>query len=353
MFVFFSYGVLFLLAVVSTLSVAVIFYNLYANHRQKKISLGRELLKKGIESYLSGNLSATALEKIILSQRGALVSILAQMGESANPEYRARLLAVIPECHCEFVIKEELERLKSSNWLDRLNAMTYLPFIAPASVVTQPLLRGLEDEYLDVRLAAALSLSELDDPASIEPILASLALQGSWPIERLIEIIFRFDDRAIPTLIRYLSNPNVSESGAQVAIAVLGHKKANASISALTQFISHSNLEVRVEAYRSLGLIGGIGVLPILLGGMLDEQWEVRAISSKALGHFSGTACINALQLGLTDKVWWVRFNCATSLGALGVDGKQALQHSLKSPDRFAREISQMILDRSLPKVDA
>lgn len=344
---------LFLLAVVSILSVAVIFYNLYANHRQKKISLSRELLKNSIESYLSGNLSAAALEKIILSQRGALVSILAQMGASANPDYRARLLALIPECHCEFVINEELERLKSSNWLDRLNAMTYLPFIAPASIVTKPLLHGLEDEYLDVRLAAALSLSELGDPSSIKPIFTSLALQGSWPIERLIEIIQGFDDRAIPILIQYLNDPAASESGIQVAIAVLGHKKASSSISSLTQFITHSNLEIRVEAYRALGLIGDVSTLPSILSGMLDDQWEVRAICAKALKHFPGALGISALQIGLTDKAWWVRFNCASSLGALGADGRGALLQSLESPDRFAREISQMILDQSHAKESA
>jgi HEAT repeat protein len=343
--------VLFLLAVVSILSVAVIFYNLYANHRQKKISLSRELLKNCIESYLSGNLSAAALEKIILSQRGALVSILAQMGERGNPEYRARLLALIPECHCEFVINEELERLKSSNWLDRLNAMTYLPFIAPSRIITKLLLHGLEDEYLDVRLAAALSLSELGDPSSIKPIFTSLALQGSWPIERLIEIIQGFDDRAIPILVQYLNDPAASESGIQVAIAVLGHKKASSSIAALTQLTSHNNLEIRVEAYRALGLIGDARALPIILSGMLDDQWEVRAVCAKALKYFSGAATISALQIGLADKVWWVRFNCATSLGALGLHGKEALIKGLENPDRFAREISQMILDRNHEKV--
>ena len=341
------------MAVVSALSVVVIFYNLYANYRQKKISLSRAWLKNCIESYLHGNLSATALQKLILSQKSELVGVLAQMGESENPVYRARLLSVIPECHFEFVIEDELLRLKSSNWLDRLNAMTYLPFIAPARLIHQPLLHGLEDEYLDVRLAAALSLSGLNDPVAIRPILASLALQGAWPIERLIEIILRFDDRAVPTLMKYLGNPSASESGIQVVIAVLGHKKARASVSILIPFTSHGNLEIRVETYRALGLIGDESTLPMILGGMLDDQWEVRAICSKALKRFPGTASINMLQLGLTDKVWWVRFNCASSLASLGNNGKEALLHSLQSPDRFAREISQMILDRSLPKVVA
>lgn len=341
------------MAVVIILSVLVIFYNIYANYRQKKIALSREWLKNCIESYLSSNLSAFALEKLILSQRGELVGVLAQMSVSANPEYQARLLAVIPECHCEFVISDELERLNSGHWLDRLNAMTYLPFIAPASITIQPLLHGLEDEYLDVRLAAALSLSELDDPASIRPILDSLALQGSWPIERLIEIIIRFDDRAIPILVQYLSDPLASESGIQVVIAVLGHKRVGSSIITLTQFTSHTNLEIRVEAYRALGLMGDARALPMLLGGMLDDQWEVRAVSAKALKHFPEAVVITALQSGLTDKVWWVRFNCASSLGTLGKNGREALLHSLQSHDRFAREISQMILDRSHAKVDA
>ena len=91
----------------------------------------------------------------------------------------------------------------------------------------------------------------------------------------------------------------------------------------------------------------------MLLGGMLDDRWEVRAVCAKALKQLPRAVVINALQGGLTDKVWWVRFNCASSLGALGINGREALLHSLQSPDRFAREISQMILDRSYTKVDA
>ncbi|MBU3626325.1 HEAT repeat domain-containing protein [Polynucleobacter sp. JS-Safj-400b-B2] len=339
------------MAIVSILSVAVIFYNLYANYRQKRIALSREWLKNCIESYLHGNLSANALQKLIHSQNAELVGVLAQMGESANPVYRARLLSVIPECHCEFIISKELYRLKSTSWLDRFNVMTYLPFITSAEIATQPLLHGLGDEYLDVRIAAAQSLSELDDPSSIRPILASLALQGSWPIKRLIEIILRFDDRAIPILVQYLKDPAASESGIQVAIAVLGYKKASSSISTLTQLTSHINLEIRIETYGALGSIEDASAFPMILGGMLDDRWEIRSASAKALGYFPGAVSISALQRGLTDRVWWVRFNCASSLGDLGVDGKEALLQSLKSPDRFAREISQMILDRSHSEV--
>jgi HEAT repeat protein len=85
---------------------------------------------------------------------------------------------------------------------------------------------------------------------------------------------------------------------------------------------------------------------------MLDDQWEIRAICAKALKHFPEAASINALKLGLADKAWWVRFNCASSLGSLGFEGNEALVQSLKNPDRFAREISQMILDRSHVKIN-
>lgn len=279
--------------------------------------------------------------------------MLAQMGQAAHPKDRVRITRIISECQCDFLIHDELKKLNSRQWHERMNAIAYLPFIAPAELIAKSILHALKDEFLDIRLAAALSLAEIGNPSAIDEILNALAVQGNWPVQRLIEIIEYFDDRAIPYLEKYLETPTKNEAALQVVIAVLGRKLSKSSISKLLPYSQAPNLETRIAVYRALGEIGGDLGLPCLMKGLKDSRWEIRAASAKALKSFSRKEVISSLQQGLTDSAWWVRFNCATTLSQLGLGGIEALEESSNSPDRFAADVSRMILDRNLAKVAA
>lgn len=277
---------------------------------------------------------------------------MAQMGSSSNQLVRTKLIGLISECHCEFIVSDQINRTRSRNWRERLRSITYLPYIAPPELITKALQERLKDEYLDVRLAAALALSTLRDPSVIRPILDNLAVIGSWPINRLIEIVQGFDQLSIPVLEEYLRDPHASNAGMQVAVAVLGLQKMQSSVPVLIECTSSNSFEIRIEAYRALGSIGSEKCLPMLLGGIQDKSWEVRAVCAKGLRSYRESAVISALKNGLSDLVWWVRFNCASSLDVLGEEGRSALQETLKSSDRFSAEMAQMILERNPIKVE-
>ena len=198
---------------------------------------------------------------------------------------------------------------------------------------------------LDVRLAAAESLSEIQDSSAIKSILHSLALPGAWPVQRLSELLSHFDDRSIPYLLEYLDDPDASVAGRQIVIISLGKKRAKAALPALLKFIADNNIELRIESYRALGKIGAASSLEALLLGLSHSEWEVRMVCAKALKPYLDEKVFAALRSGLTDSVWWVRFNCATTLLAMGPSGRLVLEGALSDSDRFAREMSQMILD--------
>jgi PBS lyase HEAT-like repeat len=344
-FIFFAYGVLILLLIIVIFSFGVIFYNLISVHYQKKASIKRGALKGVISAYLAGVISIDSFKKTVNNSHEFLVSLVAQMSESADADTRLKLIRIFTLCQCEFLIEHEFDNLYSSDWKKREHAATYLPFITTTSAFSAKLIDCLEDEVLEVRLAAARALAELQLVSAINPILHHLALPGSRPIARLIELLMHFDDRAIPCLLEYLNVPNLSGAGYQIAITVLGKKRVKNAVPIISKFTTHQELEVRIQAFRALGEIADESSLSMLISGAMNLEWEIRAICSNALIRYSGKEVIAALQHGLTDSIWWVRFNSANALASLGPPGKLALEETLISPDRFAREMSLMALD--------
>jgi HEAT repeat protein len=332
------------------LSIGVIIYNLFANYRQKEYLKKYEIFKNGVTAYLGGNLSKDALHELVLENQEYLIELLAQLTQATSKANRHQLIDLLVACESTSVIDKELHQLQFGNWHERLNAATYLPFIAHAKTIEKPLLASLEDEFLDVRIAAANSLAQLGVIEAIHPILAHLAIEGAWPVQRLIEILSQFDIHAIPHLKSYITEPQASQPGRQIAIAVLGLIKDEASVSFLVSLCTDGDVDIRVWLYRSLGQLGYTSALPQLLMGMEDIAWEVRATCAKSLKHFEGEQSISALQKGISDPVWFVRLNCATSLIAMGMPGRLALEKLHDSPDHFVRDMSQMVLSQNINK---
>ena len=344
-FIFFAYGVLVLLGIVLIFSLGVIVYNLISVRRQQTISGRRQELKDAIEAYLVGAISKDNLKKVLLTRQQYLIGVVAQIAQLADSQVRSKLIKIFPTCQCEWMLEQELQKISSTNWHTRRNAASYLPFIAPAEAIEPALLKCLEDEMLDVRFVAAEALSEIQDSSAIKSILHSLALPGSWPLQRLCELMSHFDDRSIPYLLEYLDDPGASAAGRQIAIVSLGKKKAKAALPALLKFATDGDIEVQIEAYRALGEVGDASSLEALLLGLSHSEWEVRVVCAKALKPYLSEVVVARLRSGLADSVWWVRFNCATTLLSMGSLGRLALEGALSDSDRFAREMSQMILD--------
>ena len=332
------------------LSIGVIIYNLFANHRQKQYFKKYEYLKSGIIAYLKDEINKDALRDLVLANQECLTSLLAQIAQTASKADRQKLIDILVECESTEIVDKELSQLKQGNWHERLNAAIYLPFIAHAKLIEQPLLGALKDEFLDVRIAAANSLAELGMTEAILPILGNLALEGTWPVQRLIEIIGQFDIDAIPYLKAYLEDPHAGHPGRQVAIACLGIIKDRESVPFLQKLSKNESVDIRIWVFRALGQLEYETALESLLIGIQDEAWEVRAACAKALKHFASERSIDSLQKGMCDSVWWVRLNCATSLIAMGAPGKLALEKLHDSPDPFVRDMSQMVLSQNTNK---
>ena len=103
--------------------------------------------------------------------------------------------------------------------------------------------------------------------------------------------------------------------------------------------------EVRISAYKAAATSRLALREDELKRGLSDRAWPVRAQAAKAVGMTKMINLVPDLCKTLADSQWWVRYNSACSLAGLGSVGVEALMYvSQASEDRFARDVSRMIL---------
>jgi hypothetical protein len=98
---------------------------------------------------------------------------------------------------------------------------------------------------------------------------------------------------------------------------------------------------LRIACVRAVGMLQPEHGL--LLNALSDHDWEVQASGAK---YVRGTSpgVIAGLSGCLTSPAFHVRYNAATTLAALGHEGRAALERCLTGSDAFAREISHYAL---------
>ncbi len=351
-FYFFAKAIVFLTAIVLLLSIRVILFNNIALRREAQAQKGRSALREALDGYLRGDIHVSAFSTPLRSEKKLLIGLVAQLAEEMGETTRKKLLYIFETTGTHFLVQKELWRLSHSrSWRRRQRAATYLPYIANRHAIIPPLLHALEDKVLMVRFSAAHSLASIKAIEATVPILEYLLAPAVWPAERTIEILNEMGREAVPTLLHYLAQPLPKDECKMFAISALGMQHARQAIPLILTFLSSPNKELRIQSAKALGNIGGAETLAPLCNSMHDSEWEVRAASASALGLLKADRAVSTLAGALGDSVWWVRYNSANSLAELGQKGITALKNALTHEDRFAAEVSRLVMqERSLMK---
>jgi HEAT repeat protein len=323
------------------LSLFAVLARLEANRREALIGAQRAAFLDAIRAFLAG---VTQLEDVARAAPrrasiglGALVSAAAESPQDQLP--RLRVLIDHLGLH-----QADFRGLRSRDWTRRAHAATRLGILrVPAAV---PLLvNALDDAMLDVRLAAAHALAQLQATDAVEPILRSLALPMSWPLQRCAEILHEMGHGAIEPLLAAQKGGRLPVAGTTVVVKVLGMLRAMPAVATITTTLQHPDDEIRVASAKALGEIGDARAVAALRTALKDKAWPVRSAAAKSLGHLSRREAIPDLAEVLADSAWWVRFNAAEALYRLGATS--TLRETLANHgDRFARDISRQVLEQ-------
>jgi HEAT repeat protein len=307
----------------------------------------REALRARMTKQLSGFLalkeSKAATIAALRFDRAAALDALARTATALPRDQRVQLAPLFK--HFAFA-EQETDVLRHRHWGRRLRAAEHLGVMSDPGVVPT-LVHALDDEMLDVRLAAARSLAQLPAPNAIEPILRSLAVPGELPLKLAADVLVEFGDAAIEPLLAFIREHDAITDGPAVAaaITVLGMCRATVALPALVARLSDPEPELRANAARALGSIGSPGALAALCERTRDPVWQVRSTAAQALGRIGDAQAIPSLVGRLVDVAWWVRFNAAEALFHLGYPGRERLLETLAiHEDRFARDISLQVL---------
>ncbi len=350
-FFFFAKAIVFLTAIVILLSIRVVLFNNIAIRREARAKKGRSALREALEGYLRGEIHVSVFSTPHGEEK-FLVGLVAQLAEEMGEAAQKKLLYIFETTGTHFLVQQELRRLSHSrNWRTRQRAATYLPYIANRHAVIPPLLHALADKSLMVRFSAAHALAKIKAVEATIPILEQLSAPAEWPAERTIEIINEMGVEAVPILLRYLAQPSPKSEGKVFAIRALGLQRARQAIPLILTYLSSPDKELRIQSAKALGNIGAPEAVTPLCNSMHDSAWEVRALAASSLGLLKADRAVSALAGALGDSVWWVRYNTADSLAELGQKGVAALRDALTHEDRFAAEVSRLVMqERSLLK---
>ena len=340
-----AYAVIFLFIVAVIASLSIIALSEISHRKESKYQKINLILKNNILRYLDNKDDLLALKKVLPNDSEVLIGVIIQIAVGFDDRERSRLIDMLEDLGLEEMQVHQLRMLLSRNDAERLKAATVLPYIMQKDRIEEPLINSLKDKALEVRLAVARSLGVIKATRAIKSIIDNLALEGDWPITRVIEAINAMGPASVSPLITYLQSEETIPAARVIAIAVLGTQKDPASVPIILEHLSSDSLEVQIQCAKSLGLIGGQDVVAPLITLIKSSPWELRSASAIALGQIKDQLSIPELIHALSDATWWVRFNAANALYGMGQSGTNALLASLDGNDRFARDISKLVLD--------
>lgn len=352
-FVVIAYLTVALTGAVILLSVGLVLFHALSTWKGRRTQERRRRQRESMVAYLAGKMGGEELKAELPHDRDLLIGTIEQLAEEVGSAERSKLEGLFQLLGMGRLLEKELEDLSRGSWPKRMRAATRLAYMGNREKVVPYLLSALEDDMLDVRLAAAHTLAKLKALDAVVPILRHLVLPAQWPIQRVTEILFDMGDAVVSHLQDYLDDPDAQDAEKAAAIRTLGMLRATGAVASIIRHLAHPDVEVRVHSTKALGDIGDAQAAPTLQQAMHDPAWEVRAVAASVLGAFRDEAALPILATSLADPAWWVRFNAAHALSQIGPRGTEALGSALMHTDAFVRDISRQVLEeRGLMRVE-
>lgn len=206
----------------------------------------------------------------------------------------------------------------------------------------------LYDLHPQVISSAIIALGETRE-AEVVPSLLDFFKDCSLPHAWFVAAILPFFGSGIykPTK-PYLNDVPLSLDKRLLLIKVVANLKLTESLRELQDLAAQgNNLDIRINALLAIGRINDLLAVKTVLEALEDPEWQVRAVAANLIGEMAIKGAAFRLVRLLEDKNWFVRKNAAAALAILGKIGIIALFDTLKSDDRYARDISIQTLEEN------
>ncbi|GER23317.1 hypothetical protein NCCP1664_18130 [Zafaria cholistanensis] len=232
----------------------------------------------------------------------------------------------------------------SPRWPRRLKGVRLLVILG-AGHTTVPLL--LEDPRPEVRSAAAVWAVNHPSPQVTTRLVQMLGDEALACRLTAQDALIRMGRHAVPAIIGHLSE--AVPAALATALLVASRVRDSALAGPALEHRNHSDPAVRAAVAQVLASGGGTDGVEGLEGFLADPAAAVRTAAAAGLGALGHWPSSPLLADRLGDPAWEVRRAAGLALDRLGGPGQLYLQRALHSPDRFARDMAQQVLDRAGP----
>ncbi len=182
----------------------------------------------------------------------------------------------------------------------------------------------IKDDSPEVRLAAFEALCGLGRSEEALVALRLIAEDGRLSRLRVVEALAIAEPFPVEAL-RDLAKTDRAELR-EVIMGAFGRAHAREALDTLIEGVTDEDVEVRIQALRSLDEIGDPAALPACLSALNDEFWEVRSAAVRTCASLGGEGAAEAIAKLLDDDAEWVRHNGALALSRCGAQGLAALR---------------------------
>lgn len=247
-----------------------------------------------------------------------------------------------------------LQKLKSSSWQTRAEAAASLQASNQMGGVPA-LIKSLDDEHPQVRLAVVQALGALRHAACAEPLGAALAAIARRPkemrsgaesaeYEAIANALGSLGGAAVATLLRLLDSDD--REARRWAAQALGLTRDAQAIPPLVRHLEDSRSEARKAAALALGAIGQPQAIDPLIKVLRTRDPETRRAAALALGMIGSEQAVDALTAVSEDPNEPVQLAVVEAFGRIGgLRAGAGLRTIMDSGKKNVREAAAAALD--------
>ncbi|NJP38259.1 HEAT repeat domain-containing protein [Alkalicoccus luteus] len=283
--------------------------------------------KQHLPEFPSGHHLKTAIIEKVLDR---LATITENTGEQARLQQFAE----------QELLPVYKKRLRKGNWAERMNTLYFiedLQLSQMADAVDAHINRlrpGTEEHRQAVRTLATLGHTGAVDELLREEVSGTVFRK---------EILRRLPEEELRHLVNRLDADNHPELY-QALLVHVGERGLLEFLPDVERALSHSNMEVRLKAMKSIGAYQYMNQPELIHPFFHSEHWEERMFACKTAAVLSLENRREELLELLADREWWVRYAAAEALQSFS-DGEILLEYARHNhEDRFARDMAARTL---------
>jgi HEAT repeat protein len=306
------------------------------NDIQKRKDIFSRYLYAALSS--SAPISASSLPVLAERDKDAVCAVALDILRSLKGKDKTSIAALLDTWGLK---PHLLNTLRKGTRGQRIQALTLLASFDDQDTL-QALLAHAGSKEIYVQLAALHGLAARAPGIYIGRIIADISGARETNILLMADVLSRFGEAAVPSLLQVAAGNAVKEVRASALIALANIRSMQAT-EPLMSLLEDAEADIRVQAAAALGKIGDIRAEGRLIGKLADESPPVRVQAAQALGALKSQSSLSALAERLYDENWWVRFRAAEALHLLGASGI-ALLRSFSAAEDHAGIIARQVL---------